>query len=87
MHKHGDGRSLDELKKKFPKYVLMEEKEPASSTVPTNSLKLRSHSHLTVTTDDLSMFSSSIISFWEDVPSEFLDVENQQLPKWFRDAL
>jgi hypothetical protein len=85
VYKHGDGKSLSELKQQFPEYLI----DPIRSGygLPPTELEWLDHTHLGVTDAQIQDISEAIVAFWEDVPSSILDRDDLQPPSWFRKAL
>lgn len=66
VFKHGDGKSLAELKRDFPKY-LIDNINPKFG-LPATEIEWLNHSHLQVTDAQVQEFSEAIIEFWTSVP-------------------
>lgn len=75
-YKHGEGGSFEEIKEKYPEYLI----NPKSKYV--------TYDDLTLTAAQLESFSEAIQSFWKDFP-ERIEYNNGaiSMPKWFEDAL
>ena len=84
VHKHGRGPSLDEVQRKYPKFLV--EAGPTDDTTNTE-VHWQDHTHLRVTSDDLLQFASAVRRFWEEVPEEPLEFCADELPKWFLGAI
>jgi hypothetical protein len=82
VFKHGDGTSLDELKKKYPEFV------PAPLGLGEEYYPHRlDHTNLVVTDSHLEQFSAAILDFWQSVPKEMWIKRDQiEFPKWFEKA-
>jgi hypothetical protein len=84
VHKHGEGKSLDELRNQFPDYL----DDPFNgSGCAFSDTKYRDHSHLKVSDDQLQAFSDAILAFWRDVPENVLDSQMTDVPDWFGKAI
>lgn len=57
VYKHGEGQSFEDLKKKYPQYV-------------GNSTELYRITDVKVNDQQIEAFSSAIVDFWKDIPSE-----------------
>lgn len=78
VYKHGNGRSLNQLKKENPQYLDQNFKEDFDSPYI-------DYRHLKVDLEQIKDFSSAISYFWKDIPSQlkriFLDTETPSLSK------
>ncbi|WP_374309183.1 hypothetical protein [Methylocella sp.] len=83
VYKHGDGKSLDELRDKFPKYL----DDPFKGTGAFSDTKYRDHTHLRVSDDQFQAFSDAILAFWRDVPENVFDSQMTDVPDWFGKAI
>ncbi|WP_271947800.1 hypothetical protein [Ruegeria faecimaris] len=85
VHKHGDGPSLQELDKLYPRYL----KHPLISLSGHVSAKWMkpTHEHLSVSDADLDQFSDAIRQFWTDLPDRLVQISSTKLPQWFEDAI
>ncbi|MQT79088.1 hypothetical protein [Pseudomonas helleri] len=81
VFKHGDGKSLDELKRSFPKYLI----DPVNPRFGLDATEIAwlNYSHLHVTEAQIQEFSEAIIEFWESVPENIYNQEEIELPSWF----
>lgn len=61
IYKHGNGKSLKDLQRNYPKYL----KENMDQDVLSPYLH---HSDLIITEDHINEFSEAIIAFWENIP-------------------
>ncbi|MCM2438505.1 hypothetical protein HGO34_02080 [Agrobacterium vitis] len=84
VYKHGEGKSLDELKSSFPEYLddLFNGSGGAFSDT-----KYRDHTHLKVSDDQFQAFSDAILAFWRDVPENVIDSQMTDVPDWFGKAI
>lgn len=85
VYKHGDGKSLADLKQRFPEYLA----DPIQSVhgLPATDLEWLDHTHLSVTDDQIQSISDAIVAFWKDVPANILNGDDLSPPKWFMNAL
>lgn len=84
VHKHGDGKSLDELKNHYPDYL----DDPfAGSGGDISDPKYRNHTHLKVNDEQFQAFSDAILAFWRDVPENVFDSQITNMPQWFENAI
>lgn len=84
VYKHGEGKSLGELKLKFPEYL----SDPFNGVGGNFSdTKYRDHTHLKVSDIQFQAFSDAILAFWRDVPENVFDCQITDLPDWFRKAV
>lgn len=84
VYKHGEGKSLDELKMHYPDYLddpFSDENEPFSGA------KHLDHSHLAVSDKQIHGFSDAILAFWQDVPENVFASQITDIPKWLESAL
>ena|SRR5437868_494555 len=83
VYKHGEGKSLDELRNRFPQYL----DDPFKGTGAFSDTKYRDHSHLRVSDDQFQVFSNAILAFWRDVPENVLDSQMTEVPDWLEKAV
>lgn len=71
VFKHGDGKSLAELKRDFPKYLI----DPINPkfALPATEIEWLDHSHLQVTEAQVQEFSDAIIQFWTYIPESIYE--------------
>lgn len=84
VYKHGKGGSFDELKAKYPKYLLDPLSIDGVSILGTDYLD---HTNLAVTDEHFREFSDAIIEFWSNVPENVFDSEIVSVPDWFEKAV
>lgn len=82
VYKHGNGNSLDDLKKNYPEYIV----NPLSDKFQTN-FEYLDHSNLVLTDENFQEFSDAIHTFWCNVPKEILFSQITSMPKWLNDAI
>lgn len=84
VYKHGEGKSLDDLRNSFPEYLY----DPFRGFGGTlSNTKYRDHTYLRVSDDQLQAFSDAILAFWRDVPENVFDSQLADVPDWFDKAL
>jgi hypothetical protein len=84
VYKHGEGKSLDELRNRFPEYLY----DPFSGSGGAFSdTKYRDHTHLKVSDNQFQAFSDAILAFWRDVPEKVLEPQVTDVPDWFGKAI
>lgn len=84
VYKHGEGKSLDDLKNGFPEYLDDPFKDIGGTLPDTKSLD---HAHLKVSEDQFQAFSDAILAFWRDVPENVFDSQVTDVPDWFGKAI
>jgi hypothetical protein len=85
VYKHGDGKSLAELKLQFPEY-LVDPIRPGYG-LPTTDIEWLDHTHLGVNDVQIQAISDAIVGFWQDVPDIIFDRDDIQPPSWFMKAI
>ncbi|BBB24615.1 hypothetical protein [Amphritea japonica] len=84
IYKHGKGKSLEELKKKYPEYL----RNPYGTFGDDFfELDFLDHTHLSITDAHVEEFSSAITGFWEDVPKTILKSQDFIVPNWLESAI
>ncbi|MGB5235360.1 MAG: hypothetical protein WBN85_09345 [Candidatus Macondimonas sp.] len=84
VYKHGEGKSLDELRNNYPEYL----SDPFNGSGGAFSeTKYRDHTHLKVSDDQFQVFSDAILAFWRDVPENVVDSQLTDVPDWFGKAI
>lgn len=83
VFKHGDGPSLQQLKRKYPDFL----QDPTADLVGKSFFDITSHRHLSVSDEHIDAFSDAIVSFWRDVPEDIYDHENAVMPVWLSKVL
>lgn len=84
VYKHGDGKSLDDLKNAYPEYL---EDPLAGLGKGLSDLQFRDHTNLKVSDDQIQAFSTAIMNFWRDVPQNVLASQVTDVPQWFENAM
>ena len=84
VYKHGQGKSLSDLKAAYPEYL----DDPFSGTGGAfSSIEYRDYTHLKITDEQYKAFSDSITAFWQDVPENVFDSQITDMPDWFGNAI
>jgi hypothetical protein len=83
-YKHGEGKSLDELRKKFPEYF---GDSPQGSSGTFSDTRFFDYSSLKVSDPQFQAFSEAILTFWREVPESVLASQVTDLPDWFDKAI
>ncbi|VWD65303.1 hypothetical protein [Burkholderia contaminans] len=84
VYKHGKGKSLDDLRTKFPEYL----DDPLKDFEDTvSSVSYRDHRQLKVSDDQFQTFSAAIVAFWRDVPETVVESQLTDVPDWFGKAI
>lgn len=84
VFKHGNGRSLDELKKSFPEFI----SDPLGGDGAHQFLlQYSDHTDMKVSVAHLDQFSEAILDFWKAVPKEIFLREETDAPKFFENAV
>ena len=84
VYKHGEGKSLDDLRNSFPEYLDDPFKDFGGTLSDT---RYRDHTHLKVNDDQFQAFSDAILAFWRDVPENVVDSQLTDVPDWFGKAI
>lgn len=84
VYKHGQGKSLDELKDRFPEFLV----DPVGGVEGISlDMSYRDHTHLQVSDDQLTVFSNAILEFWRNVPANVISSQRTEVPDWFGKAI
>lgn len=84
VYKHGEGKSLDDLRKDFPEYLDDPLKDFGGTLSDT---RYCDHTQLKVSDDQFQAFSDAILAFWRDVPENVFDSQMTEVPDWFGRAI
>lgn len=84
VYKHGKGKSLEDLKRKYPEYL----HDPfGGSGAAFSGMEYRDHTHLKVSDDQFQAFSDAIVAFWQAVPENTFESKVNDVPDWFGKAI
>ena len=84
VYKHGEGKSLDDLRQAYPEYL----DDPfKGSGGALSEAKHRNYTHLKVSDDQFQAFSDTIEEFWKGVPEKVLESQITAVPVWFEKAI
>lgn len=84
VYKHGEGKSLAELKGNFPEYL---DGPFSGSGGAFSENKYQDHTHLKVSDDQFQAFSDAILSFWRNIPQNVPESQITDVPDWFGKAI
>lgn len=84
VYKHGRGKSLEDLRHKYPEYL---EDQFSGSGGIFSGIDYRDYTNLKVTKDQFDAFSVAIITFWQNLPDYTFASQTNELPEWLRKAL
>ena len=83
VFKHGNGRSLDELKESFSEFIADPFGDEGDHQFFLHYLE---HADMKVSDVQLDQFSEAILDFWKAVPKEIYLSGEIDAPKWFEKA-
>jgi hypothetical protein len=84
VYKHGDGKSLVDLRQNYPEYL----DDPFQSAGGVLSgVEYCDHTHLKVSNEQFQAFSDAIIAFWQGVPESVFSSQTTDVPGWFGKAI
>lgn len=84
VYKHGEGKSLADLKQSYPEYL----DDPfKGSGGAFSGTKYRDYTHLKVSDEQFQAFSDAIVAFWRDVPGRVFESQTTNVPDWFGKAI
>jgi hypothetical protein len=83
VYKHGDGKSLDDLKQGYPEYL---DDRFGDFGLSFLSKDLRDHTYLKVSEEQFQSFSDAIVGFWKGVPENTRESE-EELPNWLEKVI
>ncbi|QJX05024.1 hypothetical protein [Rhizobium brockwellii] len=82
VYKHGKGKSLEDLKQKYPEYF-----DDPFHGAAFSSVEYRDHTHLKASDEQFQAFSDAIVAFWQAVPENIFDSKIDDVPDWFGKAI
>ncbi|WP_180028085.1 hypothetical protein [Acinetobacter sp. YH16032] len=82
VYKHGNGNSFEELKQKYPEYIV----DPLASSNKNYSTELQYLDHTNVEFENkhLDIFEESITNFWKSVPQNIFEEDVISIPNWLQ---
>ena len=84
VYKHGKGKSLDDLRLRYPEYL----NAPFGKTGGMfSNVDYRDHTDLKVCDEQLQAFSDAIVAFWQNVPENIFESKVNDVPNWFGKAI
>ena len=83
VFKHGDGKSLKDLDRKYPRFTARSHDGFYAQNL---RMRLLRHEHMVVTDADFEEFCHALISFWQGLPDNMMVSEVKQLPQWMQNA-
>ena len=84
VYKHGKGKSLEDLKQKYPEYL----HDPfLGSGGGFSEVEHRDHTDLNVSDEQFQAFSDAIVAFWQAVPENIFESTANDVPDWFGKAI
>jgi hypothetical protein len=84
VYKHGEGKSLDELKENYPEYL----DDPFNgSSSAFSGMEYRDHTNLKVNDEQFQAFADAIGAFWKDIPERVFESNVTDVPDWFGKAI
>lgn len=84
VYKHGKGKSLEELRSRFPEYLDDPLKNFDGALSDTGRLD---HTHLKVSDAQIQAFAEGIQEFWRGVPEKVVKSQFTDVPDWFVKAI
>ncbi|MBK1625510.1 hypothetical protein [Afifella marina] len=84
VYKHGEGPSLQDLKRRYPEYLHDPFGGEGSSL---SNVALRDHTALRVDDHQFQGFDGAIRAFWGDVPESVFSSSISTVPQWFEKAI
>jgi hypothetical protein len=84
VYKHGEGKSLVDLKQDYADY-LDDPFHGAAGIIP--AVEYCNHTHLKVSDEQFQAFSDAIVAFWRGVPENVLSSQTTDVPGWFEKAI
>jgi hypothetical protein len=84
VYKHGEGKSLADLKRDYPAYL---DDQLICDDQLVYRMEFVDHRHLKVNEVQLKEFSEAIVAFWRHVPENTLESSCTLAPSWFEKAM
>lgn len=84
VYKHGEGKSLVDLKQDYPEY-LDDPFQGAGGVI--SGVEYRDHTHLKVSDAQFQAFSDAIVAFWQDVPENVFASQTTDVPGCLEKAI
>lgn len=84
VYKHGKGKSLDDLRERFPEYLDNPAKCFSGAILDAAYLD---HTHLKVNNSQFNAFSDGIVAFWRNVPESVIEPQITDMPDWLDRAI
>lgn len=84
VYKHGDGKSLGDLKQNYPEYFKNSVQGAGGAIF---GMEYLNHTHLKVSDEQFQAFSDAIVAFWRDVPENVVISKMTNVPDWFCKAI
>ncbi|QKV17075.1 hypothetical protein [Oricola thermophila] len=84
VYKHGEGKSLTDLRQNYPEYL--DDPLKGTGSVFTGP-KYPDHTNLKVSEKQFQGFSDAIVAFWQDVPEDVFESQIKTVPDWFGKAI
>lgn len=83
VYKHGDGKSLIDLKRDYPEYL----DDPFQGTAGAiSAIEYCNYTHLKVSDEQFQAFSDAIVAFWRGVPENVWSSQTSAVPGWLEKA-
>lgn len=83
VFKHGNGNSLNDLKQKYPEYIV----DPLQSNNHITNREYLDYTNLELSDKQLQEFSDAITGFWESIPDNIFISQINSFPKWLEKIL
>jgi hypothetical protein len=84
VYKHGEGKSLEELRQHYPEYL----HDPFSGAGSGFSdVAFRDHTTLKVDDQQFQAFADAMPTFWRDLPENVPESSISTVPPWFENAI
>lgn len=88
VYKHGKGPALNELLKQHPEYLSKPfDTTPLSPDDASFNSYFPIHTYLKVPDEQIQKFSAAIVAFWQAVPKDIFDYDEEAMPNKIKNAL